>query len=124
MDRGESKNRKNCCASIPENSSMSAAHTKAGLGISKTVEKIAAMFKWDKMREDVKILSSSFTFAWRRRSELERGGTCAKGVPEHGEIVYMDLVEPISLKISSAKYLLTMIYTQMNSCLLKHHFLI
>ena len=40
--------------------------------------------------------------------EFERGGTRAKGSHKQGEIVYLDLVGPVSEKISIFKYLITM----------------
>ena len=88
---------------------ISMAHSKAHWGITKTVEAIADNFVWEKMREDVKkFVLQCATCLEKQGVNLKEGAHMPRVSHDQGEIVYIDLVGPISEKISSFKYLLAM----------------
>ena len=85
------------------------AHSKAHWGITKTAESITNNFVWEKMREDVKkFVLQCATCLEKQGVNLKEGVHIPRVSHEQGEIVYLDLVGPISEKISSFRYLLTM----------------
>ena len=85
------------------------AHSKAHWGITKTTEAIADNFAWEKMREDVKkFVLHCATCLEKQGVNLKEGAYMPRVSNEQGEIVYLDLIGPVSEKISSFKYLLTM----------------
>ena len=85
------------------------AHSKAHWGITKTAEAIADNFNWEKMREDVKkFVLQCATCLEKQGVNLKEGAHMPRVSHEQGEIVYLDLVGPVSEKISSFKYLLKM----------------
>ena len=85
------------------------AHSKAHWGITKTAEAIADSFTWEKIREDVKQFVLQCTMCLEKQGvNLKEGAHMPRVSHEQGEIVYLDLIGPVYEKISSFKYLLTM----------------
>jgi hypothetical protein len=85
------------------------AHSKAHWGVTKTVGAIVDHFTWEKMREDVKKFVLQCAICLEKQGvNLKEGAHMPRVSHEQGEIVYLDLIGPVSEKISSFKYLLTM----------------
>jgi hypothetical protein len=85
------------------------AHSKAHWGVTKTAEAIVDNFAWKKRREDVKkFILQCATCPEKQGVNLKEGAHMPRVSHEQGEIVYLDLIGPVSEKISSFKYLLTM----------------
>ena len=70
---------------------ISAAHTKAHWGITKSAETVAKDFVWEKMREDVKkFVLQCATCLEKQGVNLKEGAHMPRVSHEQGEIVYMD----------------------------------
>ena len=79
------------------------AHSKAHWGITKTAEAIVDDFAWEKMREDIKkIVLQCTTCLEKQGVNLKEGVHMPRVSHEQGEINYLDLIGPVSEKISSS----------------------
>ena len=87
---------------------ISIAHSKAHWGVTKTAISVAENFTWEKMREDVnKFVLQCATCLEKQGINLKEGAHMPRVSHEQGEIVYIDLVGPVSEK-ALYQYLLTM----------------